>query len=333
MNQPNIITQYFADQSPLISVLLPVYNGGEYLKLSLQSVLKQQFTQFEILIIDDCSTDDSFDYLQNIKDPRILHFRNEQNRGLFFNLNFLVNQSKSPLIKLWAQDDIMYPNCLGSFIDFFNKHPDIGFCYSGCDMIDEHGIIRESNKVDKTPTIISTALHAKIAYYTGSIAGNIANVCINKKALDKVGLFKEYMRISADFDMWVRLAKDHETGFIREKLIQLRDHDKQLSRTESLYINHVKEDLEVYRYLDSYVTPEQKTEGHKLMRNQKLVFYYTLMVKALLQRKVRLAHDYYIQLSRYDNFFLLSFSFLKNKTIKSNDPKLFAGLDHNEKNA
>ena len=317
-----------SDEIAKISVLLPVYNGGEYLKQSLQSVLDQQFTPFEILIIDDCSTDGSFDYLRNIKDPRISLFRNEQNKGLFFNLNFLVTQSKSPLIKLWAQDDIMYANCLGSFVDFFNKYPNIGFCYSGRDIIDEHGMIRKNKKVDNTPTIISTELHSRIAYYTGSIAGNIANVCIDKKALAKVGPFNEQMKISADFDMWVRLAKDHETGFIREKLIQLRDHDKQLSRTESLYINHVKEDLEVYRYLDNYVTPKQKTEGHKLMRNHKLVFYYTLMVKALLQRKVRLAHDYYVQLSKYDNFLLLSFSFLKNKIKKSTDPKLFISLDH-----
>lgn len=328
MNQPKIIAQSFTAQPVLISVLLPVYNGGGFLKQSLQSVLNQEFQLFEILIIDDCSTDDSFEYLQNIRDKRISLFRNEQNSGLFFNLNYLIGQSKSPLIKLWAQDDIMYPNCLGSFVEFFNKYPHIGFCYSGRDMIDEHGRIRETNKVDNTPTIISTALHAKIAYYTGSIAGNIANVCINKKALDKVGVFNEHMKISADFDMWVRLAKDHETGFIREKLIQLRDHDKQLSRTESLYINHVKEDLEVYQYLDNYVTPEQKKQGHKLMRNNKLVFYYTLMVKSFLRSKLRLAYDYYFQLSEYDNFFLLSLSFLKNKIIKSRDPNLFAGWDH-----
>ena len=296
-----------------ISVVLPVYNGGNYLKLSIESVLAQEYSNFEMLIIDDCSTDASLEYLKSINDPRITVFSNKENRGLFFNLNFLINKSKTSLIKLWAQDDIMYPNCLGSFVDFFNKYPNIGFCYSGRDIIDEHGIIKENNKVDNTPTIISTALHAKIAYYTGSIAGNIANVCLNKKALDKVGLFKEYMRISADFDMWVRLAKDHETGFIREKLIQLRNHDKQLSRTESLYINHVKEDLEVYRYLDNYVTPEQKTRGHKLMRENKLLFYYTLMLKTLPKFQVSTFFKYFRYLSHYDNFMLLSFAFVKSK--------------------
>jgi len=319
MNQPVIISTCSAIQPALISVLLPVYNGGEYLKQSLESLLNQELLQFEVLIIDDCSTDSSFDYLKNIKDPRISLYRNEQNKGLFFNLNFLVTQSKSPLIKLWAQDDIMYPNCLGSFVDFFNKYPHIGFFYSGRDIIDGHGVIRENNKEDSTPTIISTELHARIAYYTGSIAGNIANVCIYKKSLDEVGPFNEQMKISADFDMWVRLAKDHDTGFIREKIIQLRDHDKQLSRNEKYYINHVKEDLEVYRYLDSYVTPEQKKEGHQLMRNNKLVFYFTLMVKAFLKGNFNASYRFFRELSKYDNIFLLSFSFIKAKLFRHPD--------------
>ncbi|MEO8961719.1 MAG: glycosyltransferase [Ginsengibacter sp.] len=313
MNQPNIISQNTSGNAVSISVLLPVYNGGEYLKQSLQSVLNQQFTDFEILIIDDCSTDDSFAYLESIHDSRITLFKNEQNRGLFFNLNYLIGQSRSPLIKLWAQDDIMYPQCLGSFVTFHKQYPHIGFSYSGRDIIDEQGTIKENNIVDNTPAIISTALHAKIAYYTGSIAGNIANVCINKKALNKVGLYNEQMKISADFDMWVRLAKDHDTGFMREKIIQLRDHDKQLSRNEKYYINHVKEDLEVYRYLDSYVTDEQRKEGHKVMRRSKLVFYYTLMIKCFMKGKLLLAYQYFRALAKHDNFLILTILFLKIK--------------------
>lgn len=310
MNPPKIISQNTSGSPVAISVVLPVYNGGEYLKQSLQSVLNQQFTNFEILIIDDCSTDGSLAYLESIHDARITLFNNEQNRGLFFNLNFLIGQSKSLLIKLWAQDDIMYPKCLGSFVTFHKQHPNIGFSYSGRDIIDEHGIIKENCIVDNTPTIVSTALHAKIAYYTGSIAGNIANVCINRKALDKVGLFNEQMKISADFDMWVRLARDHDTGFIREKLIQLRDHDKQLSRDGKYYINHVKEDLQVYRYLDSYVSGEQRKEGHQVMRKNKMVFYYTLMIKSLLKGNLKTAKEYFKLIASYENFFKVTSNFI-----------------------
>lgn len=302
-------------EKPLISVVLSVYNGGEYLKLSVDSVLQQNLKAFEFLIIDDCSTDESWSYLQNIKDSRVKICKQEKNQGLFSCLNKLVKESNTNLIKLWSQDDIMYKDCLGKVVAFHQQNPHLGFSYTGREMIDKAGKIRKIDRVDDTPEIISTNLHSRIAYYTGSIAGNIANVCINKAALDKVGLFNDKMKISADFDMWVRLAEHHETGFIKEKLIQLRDHKGQLSRNEKYYINHVREDLQVYRYLDGYVSETQKREGHAIMRNNKLMFYYTLMIKALTKGRLKNFADYYKTLAGFDNMIILSFHFFKVKFL------------------
>ncbi len=307
--------------TPAISILLPVYNGGRYLVQSIKSILCQTISDFELLIIDDCSTDESYQYLQNINDKRVAVYKNERNKGLFYNLNFLIKESSGSLIKLWSQDDIMYPACLAGFIAFHKKNPFIGFSYSGRDMIDEEGLVKISKVVDNTPEIISPELHARIAFYTGSIAGNISNVCINRSALEEVGYFNEQMKISADFDMWVRLAKNHDTGFIRDKLLQLRDHSGQLSRKEKYYINHVKEDLQVYKNLMSYVSEQLAKEGKELLRNYKLVFYYTLMVKALAKGKVKTAHKFYKELSKADIFFSLSIAFLKAKTLKSRRPE------------
>ena len=310
-------------ETPLISVLLPVYNGMDYLALSVESVLQQDLKNFEFLVIDDFSTDGSYAYLQSLQDDRIRLFRNESNQGLFYNLNFLIGQCRSPLIKLWAQDDIMYPNCLAGFVSFHQQHPGLGFSYSGRTIIDEKGHIKRTGVVDKTPAIISTELHAKIAYYTGSIAGNIANVCISKAALEKVGKFNDQMKISADFDMWVRIAEHFNTGFIRDELIMLRDHSGQLSRNEKYYINHVREDLQVYRYLDGYVSAPLKKEGQEILRVQKLHFYFTLMLKAMLKGQVNTAKEYYTQISSYTNMAVLATNFFKTKIFKrKNQPLL-----------
>jgi glycosyltransferase involved in cell wall biosynthesis len=310
-----------SELSTPISVILPVYNGGEYLMLSVQSVLEQSVDDFEFLILDDCSTDGSWNYINSIGDPRVSVFKNDKNSGLFFNLNFLIKKSKSRLIKLWSQDDIMYKNCLETVIEFHQKYPEIGFSYSGRDIIDRKGEIIRRNDEDKTPEIISTDLHALIAFFTGSIAGNIANVCLNSTALDKIGLFKEDMKISADFDMWVRLAEYYSTGFIRDSLIQLRDHTGQLSRNESLLINHVREDLQIYRYLLSYVSDPIKKRGLSMLRKHKFVFYYTLMIKTLLKGKIAAFYAYYKQLSSFDNFFILTFYFIKGKLFKPGKPE------------
>lgn len=309
-------------QQPLISIILPVYNGGQYLKESVQSVLQQTYRRFEFLILDDCSTDRSPDFLLTLQDDRIRLFKNERNKGLFYNLNFLIQRSQGGLIKLWSQDDMMYPTCLEKFAEFHLSHDDLGFSYSGRDIIDESGKIVTPPGKDETPAIVSSVLHAQIAFYTGSIAGNIANVCIPKKALDRVGLFNESMKISADFDMWVRLAKHYDTGFIPEKLIQLRDHKGQLSRKEEYYINHVREDLKVYRYLESYVDAKVRKEGRAVMRKYKLVFYYTLMVKTLLKGKLKAAGRFAKELADYDNFFVLTFSFIRAKLSRPPAPRL-----------
>src|SRR4051812_48637452 len=100
--------------NPLMSVILPVYNGMAYLQHSIESVLAQDMRNFEFLILDDTSSDGSWDYIQSLVDPRIRIFRNTVNKGLFYNLNFLIGESKASLIKLWAQDDIMYPFCLSA---------------------------------------------------------------------------------------------------------------------------------------------------------------------------------------------------------------------------
>lgn len=173
-----------------ISIILPVYNGIKYIQQCITSVLNQDHSKFEFLIIDDCSTDGSWEYLQSLKDDRIKLFKNDVNKGLFFNLNFLIQHTTSSRIKLWAQDDVMHTNCIKEIIEFHIENPQIGFSYTGCDYINENSI-NNSPRNDTTPSIISTELHAYISFSVGSISSNIANVTLNKSALEKVGYFNE----------------------------------------------------------------------------------------------------------------------------------------------
>ena len=300
-------------QSQIITVILSVYNGGEHLKESIQSVLDQNFSSFEFLIMDDCSTDQSLQYLQSLHDPRVKIYTQEINRGLFPCLNELIAKSSTSLIKLWSQDDIMNNNCLQEIVAFHAEHPSIGFSYSDRETIDAAGNLVKQNYIDRTPAIIDSTLHARISLYTGSIAGNIANVCINKEALDKVGLFHENMSISADFEMWVRLAKEHDTGYINKKLVKLRDHHGQLSRDRKYFIRRPIEDMHVFNYLLGYVSPEVKEEGIQNLRKYKFVYYYTLMMKAFMRLRFATAFLFFKELWSFGNFFSLTASFIKNK--------------------
>jgi len=301
---------------PAISIILPVYNGIKYIEQSVNSVLQQQFTDFEFLIVDDCSGDGCWEYLQGIEDKRLLLYRNEKNKGLFYNLNFLIEKSSGPIIKIWTQDDVMYLDCIKEVVAFHQRHAEIGFSYTDRDYINADGAVINTVRQDRTPEIVSTALHSQIAFITGSIAGNIANVAINKSILDEVGVFNERMKISGDFEMWVRLAKNHPIGFIKKRLLQLRNHKGQLSANEQYLIYHLKEDIEAYRILLEYLPMVQQTEGRKLLRNNKFIFYYTLMLKAFFKGQIKTGVRFFKLLSGFDNFFILTGCYIRNKVLR-----------------
>lgn len=298
-----------------ISVILPVHNAFPYLEASVSSVLAQSLRDFEFLIVDDASTDGSLAWLEQINDDRVRLFKNEKNKGLFYNLNLLIKNSNAPLIKIWAQDDIMYPGCLAKIIEFHGRYPRIGFSYSGRDIIDEMGRVILLNINDVTPEIIPVKLHTRIAFFTGSIAGNISNVTLAAHAMKTVGLFNESMTICGDFDMWVRIAKNYDVGFLKEPLIQLRQHAMQLSRLEKYYINHLEEDLQVYQNLLSYTDQAETKKGKLLLRNHKLLFYYTLMAKAFLKGSLKTGYRLSRILRKFDNLWILSFYFVRNRML------------------
>ena len=147
------------------------------------------------------------------------------------------------------------------------------------------------------------------------LAGNISNVTLSKSAIEKTGLFNESMKISGDFDMWVRIARNYPIGFIKDHLIKLRDHTSQLSRQEKYYLNHMKEDHEVYAYLMSYIEGDERKRGKELLRNHKLLFYYTLMVKAFFKGSIKNGFAFYKSLRQFDNMSLLSFYFFRNRVF------------------
>ncbi len=303
-----------------ISVILPVYNGGKYLQSSVMSVLNQNFKSFDFFILDDNSDDGSYEWLVQLEDERIVLLRNQTNKGLFHNLNLLILRSETPLIKLWAQDDIMLPDCLLEFKKFYALHHQVGFLYCGSNYIDEHGNQRPDGPIDTTPAILSTYMHAQIAYYTGSIAGNIANVCLTKAGVEKVGLFDETMKISGDFDMWVRLAEHFPTGFINKKLIKLRLHTEQLSRKKEYLINHGIEDFGVFRKLDNYISFKERKEGRKIMHINKLLSYYIIILKFFGEGDFKNGWRLYRELTSFTSFTKLSFIFFSRKLGLSKKP-------------
>jgi len=294
------------NKKPEISVILPVFNGMKYLEKSVFSVLNQNFSDYEFLICDDCSADESFRFLSNLKDKRIKLFKNDINKGLFPTLNFLIKQTSSNIIQLWAQDDIMLPECLSETVIFFKRFPDISFMFSRLQNIDKNDKIINRPPIypDK---VISTFEHAVRSVSYGSMPGNIANVVLNKKYVEKVGFFNEAMKYSGDFDMWCRLSKLAPVGECGKILTHVRTHKNQLSRNPEVSYFKLKENFFVYNCLLDVFSEKQKNHARKILKWRHYPLFFNQFISLFFSGKFTLSRKYFSLLIKYDRFFLLFF--------------------------
>lgn len=221
--------------TPLVSVIMPVYNGASFLAKALPSILAQTLTDFELIIVNDCSKDNSLSVLNEwaAKDSRIRVYSNERNLGIFGTLNRLVDLGRCELIKIFCQDDVMMPNCLERQVAFMQKHPELG--YARCLGTQELGDVQKQKGPyryeSQLPEIIYPQASALAFFTFGNLPGNLTNLICRKNALVEAGLFDQSYPYAGDFEMWTRVAKTYAFGLQREALVYVHSHDQQGSVT------------------------------------------------------------------------------------------------------
>jgi glycosyltransferase involved in cell wall biosynthesis len=241
---------------PEVTVLLPVYDGEPYLREAIDSVLAQDFPDFELLVIDDASRDRSVAVVEEVRDARVRLLRNSHNRGLFSTLNEGISRVDSPLVRLWAQDDRMCPGGLGRFVEFARHHPSVGMVYSRFFSIDAYGKRTRgehahASQYARTPDVAGATLSALLFWCYGCLPGNISTVLLRRAAWESCGGFFEDGQQTPDFEMWVRLSERWEVGFLREPLVEVRDHPRQLGQQGRETLATIEEELTVIRLLEA----------------------------------------------------------------------------------
>ena len=141
-------------KSPAVSVLMPAYNAEKYIGEAIESILNQTFTDFEFIIIDDCSTDGTWDIIQEYakRDSRISISRNEENLQISRTRNKLVEKAKGDYIVWQDADDISLPYRIKEQYEFMEAHPEVGICGGYLEFFDVRGIcgIRKYKTDDST---------------------------------------------------------------------------------------------------------------------------------------------------------------------------------------
>jgi glycosyltransferase involved in cell wall biosynthesis len=184
---------------PLVTVLLPVFNAEKYLAEAISSVLAQTFSDFELLIVDDGSTDRSPEIIKSFTDPRIRYLRNEQNEKLIRTLNRGLREARGEYIARMDSDDICFPQRLERQLQFFQREPDTAVAGTFAIRIDERGT---HGAVIKRPT--GEELKLNVWLPTPLLH---PTVMMRKSVVSKGFTYDENCLHCEDYDLWIRIAK------------------------------------------------------------------------------------------------------------------------------
>ena len=209
-----------------VSVIIPVYNGAKFIENAIDSVISQTNQNFEIIIIDDGSTDNTHKIVKGYGD-KIKYFAQE-NQGQACAINKGLEMSEGEYIAYLDSDDMYYPEKLEEQLNYFYNHPDVGLVYS-----DRH-------HVDSFAKIISLVQSRKLDHFLFLQENRLSrsSVMHKRKCLDEVGLFDACISGGDDWDMWIRIYEKYKFGYINRPLIKYRIHKNNISKTRPNWRNY-----------------------------------------------------------------------------------------------
>lgn len=211
---------------PVVSILMPVYKTAPYLREAMDSILSQTFTDFELIILNDCSPDNADEILDTYTDPRIVRYKGEKNVGLSNILNVGIGMARGKFIARMDSDDLSMPDRLQIQMVFLEAHPEIDLVSAGMQLFGakDEVWIREQNpeKVKIEALFHSPILHASSMW--------------RRMRFEEKGLrFRQEMVPSEDYDLWTRaMVKGLKLVNLRQVLYKYRIHQAQATTRTDL---------------------------------------------------------------------------------------------------
>lgn len=203
--------------SPLISVIMPVYNGSRYLRLAIDSLINQTFKNWEFIIIDDASTDETPGILASYTDPRIRVITNNVNLGIAGSLNKGIEFAKAEIIARMDCDDISLPRRLETQFDFLQSHKEIGLLGTWARIINANG---KGIAVRKPPSSLKGLKWTMM----------FGNAMIHTSTMFRTEIVRELKGYNEsepceDYELWSRFTRESEIAVIPEILVLWREHN------------------------------------------------------------------------------------------------------------
>jgi glycosyltransferase involved in cell wall biosynthesis len=222
------------DNLPIVSIILPTYNCASFLPLSIGTILSQTYNSYEIIVVDDGSTDNTKEVLYPFM-QRIKYIRLEQNKGLPTARNIGIRSAQGKYTAFIDADDLWLPEKLQTDIEYFETHPEVSMVYSKHINIDEKGNNFNGNTKKQLPSgNIFTQLFSEQNFIITS------SVVVRKNVFETTGLFDERLFNCQDWDMWLRIAFHFKVAGINKPLVKYRHNPHSLSKNRNNVLKYQK---------------------------------------------------------------------------------------------
>jgi len=232
-------------ERPIVSVIIPTYNRAHLVGRAIRSVLNQTYQDFEIIVVDDGSTDNTEEVVKSFNDPRIRYIRHEKNRGGSAARNTGIRAARGEYIAFLDSDDEWLPKKLEKQLQKFSQvGKQVAAIYVATEWRESQG--------EKTVRVFVPrfrGFRGRIFEYLlmKNVVGSCTHVMVRKACLEEVGLFDERLPARQDIDLWIRLAKKYEFDFIPEVLsIRYLNNDR-ISTDSARRVQAYEMLLEKYR--------------------------------------------------------------------------------------
>jgi glycosyltransferase involved in cell wall biosynthesis len=236
-----------------VSILLPVYNGAKFLREAIESILSQTFTDFELIIMDDGSTDGTsaiLDHYQRL-DDRIRVYRHEH-QGLIASLNRGCHIAQGKYLARMDADDVSLPERLARQVEYLETHPEAGVLGCGVQVIDGGG---KKIRIFQFP-VEHGVLRFRLCFYNALTFAH-PSVVMRRELLERVGRYNPDMLHSEDYELWSRLCGLTRLSNLRDVLFYLRKHESNVTRVPQHIELQIKNGMRINQQMLSEVLGEE----------------------------------------------------------------------------
>ncbi len=201
-----------------VTVCIPVYNGEQYIKNTLDSVLAQSYRNIEIIVIDNCSTDHTCEIVASYDDGRITLIQNKENLGMVGNFNECLRHTDHPYLQILCADDYLEPECIAKKVAALENNPTCAIASSAASIANSEGktvFVRHGFKGDR---VIPGREMLEKSFCSHNLFGEPTNNLIRTSCIEKAGRFSEKLYYAVDWEYWMRLCTAGDVCYLDEPL-------------------------------------------------------------------------------------------------------------------